>query len=109
MKKHRNFILASIAYWLMFTSMWMLTSCGPSAEERAAMEKAKQDSIANFQTDEASGQLIPSQEVEKQVYIKCIAKDYDGHISNVDVYLIGADTFVVVTGLNGNGVTMMKK
>jgi len=87
----------------------MLFGCGPSAEERVAMEKAKQDSIEAFNSSESSGQLLQVATPVEQTYIKCIAKDYEGHISNVDVYLIGADTFVVATGMNGNGVTMIKK
>jgi hypothetical protein len=39
------------------TSIIALVACGPSAEEKAKVEKAKKDSIANFET-EAKAKVI---------------------------------------------------
>ncbi len=45
-------------------SMFAFVACGPSAEEKAAMEKAKQDSIAAVEAANAAAQAAEAQRVQ---------------------------------------------
>lgn len=92
--------------WILVTMLLIgFCSCGPSAEQQAATKKQIADSIENNKVTESSGQL---KAVAPPAYIKCLANDYAGHVSNMDVYLIGTDTFIVVTNPQG-GIQMLKK
>ena len=43
--------------------MFTFTACGPSAEEKAAMEKAKQDSIAAVEAANAAAEAAKAQAI----------------------------------------------
>ena len=45
-------------------SISALVACGPSAEEKAAMEKAKQDSIAAVEAANAAAQAAEAQRIQ---------------------------------------------
>jgi hypothetical protein len=51
---------------IVAASMVSLIACGPSAEEKAAKEKAKQDSIAAVQKEQAIQDSIANVEKAKQ-------------------------------------------
>lgn len=51
---------------IVVAGMAALVACGPSAEEKAAAEKAKQDSIAKAQREQAIADSIAAVEKAKQ-------------------------------------------
>ena len=48
-----------------FAGMLSFVACGPSAEEQAAMEKAKQDSIANVEKAKADSMAAATAAMEQ--------------------------------------------
>jgi hypothetical protein len=66
---------------IVAASMVSLIACGPSAEEKAAKEKAKQDSIAAVQKEQAIQDSIAMVEKAKQDSIAAVQKAKEDSIA----------------------------
>ncbi len=66
---------------LVIAGMAALVACGPSAEELAAKEKAKQDSIAKAQREVAIADSIAAVETAKADSIAAVAKAKEDSIA----------------------------
>jgi DNA-binding protein H-NS len=55
--------MKKLSLFVAIASMGALVACGPSAEEKAAMEKAKQDSIAAVEAAKAAEEAAKAQAI----------------------------------------------
>jgi hypothetical protein len=66
---------------LVVAGMFAIVACGPSAEEKAATEKAKQDSIAKVQKEQAIADSVAAVEKAKQDSIALVQKAKEDSIA----------------------------
>lgn len=89
---------------------WLLVGCGPSAEEKRAMDLAKEDSIAAAnQAVLTTGVPLTTETALSCVKLIATTKTDLHWTSSIEVFMVGGDTIIVVNSPGCDNIAVIKK